>query len=55
MNGVYGSDTVTVNYVRFWFRRFSSGIFGVVENVDKTVGERIEVARHFSCLKSTKS
>ncbi|GFT09931.1 histone-lysine N-methyltransferase SETMAR [Trichonephila clavipes] len=44
VNGVYGADTVTANYVQFWFRRFRSGIFyvkaapctgrPVVENVD---------------------
>ncbi|GFW11456.1 histone-lysine N-methyltransferase SETMAR [Trichonephila clavipes] len=44
-NSVYGADTVTANYVQFWFRRFRSGIFAVkdalridrpaVENVDK--------------------
>ncbi|GFY30981.1 histone-lysine N-methyltransferase SETMAR [Trichonephila clavipes] len=44
-NGVYGADTVTANYVQFWFRRFRSGIFEVkdtlrtgrpvVENIDK--------------------
>ncbi|GFV48337.1 histone-lysine N-methyltransferase SETMAR [Trichonephila clavipes] len=51
-NGVYGADTVTANYVQFWFSRFHSGIFNVkdaprigrpiVENVDKTT-EIIEV------------
>ncbi|GFU17729.1 lama1 [Trichonephila clavipes] len=45
VNGVYGADTVTANYVQFWFRRFRSGIFDVkdalrtgrpvVKNVDK--------------------
>ncbi|KAL6420427.1 hypothetical protein ACFW04_014434 [Cataglyphis niger] len=50
VNGVYGSDTVTANYVQFWFRRFRSGIFDVkdaprtgrpvVKNVDK-IGEII--------------
>ncbi|GFX80209.1 histone-lysine N-methyltransferase SETMAR [Trichonephila clavipes] len=44
-NGVYGANTVTVNYVQFWFRRFRLGIFEVkdaprtgmpiVKNVDK--------------------
>ncbi|GFX81926.1 histone-lysine N-methyltransferase SETMAR [Trichonephila clavipes] len=29
VNGVYGADTVTANYVQFWFRRFRSGIFDV--------------------------
>ncbi|GFV95221.1 histone-lysine N-methyltransferase SETMAR [Trichonephila clavipes] len=24
-NGVYGANTVTVNYMQFWFRRFRSG------------------------------
>ncbi|GFW07545.1 histone-lysine N-methyltransferase SETMAR [Trichonephila clavipes] len=28
-NGVYGANTVTANYVQFWFRRFRSGIFDV--------------------------
>ncbi|GFS59384.1 histone-lysine N-methyltransferase SETMAR [Trichonephila clavipes] len=28
-NDVYGADTVTANYVQFWFRRFRSGIFDV--------------------------
>ncbi|GFY35070.1 hypothetical protein TNCV_5044451 [Trichonephila clavipes] len=45
VNGVYGADTVTANYVQFWFRRFCSGIFDakdaprtgrpIVENVDE--------------------
>jgi len=57
VNGVYGPDTVTTNYVQFWFRRFRSGIFDVkdaprtdrpvVENVDK-ITEMIEVDRHVS-------
>ncbi|GFT21312.1 histone-lysine N-methyltransferase SETMAR [Trichonephila clavipes] len=48
-------DTVTANYVQFWFRRFCSGIFNVkdasrtgrpvVENVDK-ITEITEVVRH---------
>ncbi|GFW43752.1 histone-lysine N-methyltransferase SETMAR [Trichonephila clavipes] len=56
-NGVYGADTVTANYVQFWFRRFRSGIFDakvaprtdrpVVENVDK-ITEIIEIDRHVS-------
>ncbi|GFU76252.1 hypothetical protein TNCV_527321 [Trichonephila clavipes] len=29
LSGVYGADTVTANYVQFWFRRFRSGIFVV--------------------------
>ncbi|GFV47221.1 histone-lysine N-methyltransferase SETMAR [Trichonephila clavipes] len=55
--GVYGVNTVTANYVQFWFRRFRSGIFDVkdaprtgrpvAENVDKTT-EIIEVDRHVS-------
>ncbi|GFU93108.1 histone-lysine N-methyltransferase SETMAR [Trichonephila clavipes] len=28
-NGVDGADTVTANYMQFWFRRFRSGIFDV--------------------------
>ncbi|GFV94001.1 histone-lysine N-methyltransferase SETMAR [Trichonephila clavipes] len=57
VNGVYGFDTVTANYVQFWFRRFRSGIFDVkdasrtgrhvVENVDK-IAEIIKVDRHVS-------
>ncbi|GFT97948.1 histone-lysine N-methyltransferase SETMAR [Trichonephila clavipes] len=57
MNGVYVADTVTANYVQFWFRRFRSGIFDfkgtpcisrpVIENVDNII-EIIEVDRHFS-------
>ncbi|GFX53360.1 histone-lysine N-methyltransferase SETMAR [Trichonephila clavipes] len=43
--GVYGDDTVTANYVKFWFCRFRSAIFDVkvapstgrpvIENVNK--------------------
>ncbi|GFW26257.1 afadin [Trichonephila clavipes] len=54
---VTGADTVTANYVQFWFRRFRSGIFDVkdaprkgrlvVENVDK-ITKIIEVDRHNS-------
>ncbi|GFX93864.1 histone-lysine N-methyltransferase SETMAR [Trichonephila clavipes] len=56
-NGVYDSDTVTANYVQFWFYRFHSGIFDVkdaphtgrpvVENFDK-ITEIIEVDRYVS-------
>ncbi|GFV37268.1 histone-lysine N-methyltransferase SETMAR [Trichonephila clavipes] len=56
-NGVYGPDTVTANYMQFWFRRFRSGIFDVkdaprtgrpvVEYVDK-ITEISEVDRHVS-------
>ncbi|GFU57478.1 histone-lysine N-methyltransferase SETMAR [Trichonephila clavipes] len=52
-----GANTVTANYVQFWFRRFRSGTFDVkdasrtgrpvVENVDK-IKEIIEVDRHVS-------
>ncbi|GFS73778.1 histone-lysine N-methyltransferase SETMAR [Trichonephila clavipes] len=52
-----GSDSVTANYVQFWFRRLRSGIFDVkdvphtgrsiVENVGK-INEIIEVDRHVS-------
>ncbi|GFV42089.1 histone-lysine N-methyltransferase SETMAR [Trichonephila clavipes] len=58
VNDIYSADTVTVNYVQFWFRRFRSGTFDVkdaprtgrpvVENVDK-IAEIIEVDRHVSC------
>ncbi|GFY03385.1 histone-lysine N-methyltransferase SETMAR [Trichonephila clavipes] len=61
-NGVYGPDTVTANYVQFWFRRFRLGIFDVkdapctgrpvVENVDK-ITEIIEVDRHVSSCSIT--
>ncbi|GFX41419.1 histone-lysine N-methyltransferase SETMAR [Trichonephila clavipes] len=57
LNGVYGADTVTVNYVQFWFRRFPSRIFDindvprigrpVVETVDK-ITEITEVEWHVS-------
>ncbi|GFX41451.1 retrovirus-related Pol polyprotein from type-1 retrotransposable element R1 [Trichonephila clavipes] len=56
-NYVYGTDTVTANYLQFWFRQFRSGIFDVkgasrtvrpvVENVDK-ITEIIEVDRPVS-------
>ncbi|GFS52434.1 histone-lysine N-methyltransferase SETMAR [Trichonephila clavipes] len=56
-NGVNDADTLTANYVQFWFRRFRSSIFDVkdapltgrpvVENVDK-ITEIIEVDRHVS-------
>ncbi|GFT00060.1 histone-lysine N-methyltransferase SETMAR [Trichonephila clavipes] len=56
-NGVYGANTVTANYVQFWFRRFRSDIFDVkdaprtgrpvVENVDK-ITEIIEIDRRVS-------
>ncbi|GFT02595.1 histone-lysine N-methyltransferase SETMAR [Trichonephila clavipes] len=29
VNSVYGADSVTANYVQFWFRRFRSRIFDV--------------------------
>ncbi|GFW82285.1 histone-lysine N-methyltransferase SETMAR [Trichonephila clavipes] len=54
---VNGADTVTANYVQFWFRRFRSGIFDVkgaprtgrpvVKNVDK-IPEIIDADRHVS-------
>ncbi|GFY24786.1 histone-lysine N-methyltransferase SETMAR [Trichonephila clavipes] len=57
VNGIYGADTITANYVQFWFRRFRSGIFDVkealrtdrpiIKNVDK-ITEIIEVDRHVS-------
>ncbi|GFV38264.1 histone-lysine N-methyltransferase SETMAR [Trichonephila clavipes] len=62
---VYGADTVTANYVQFWFRQFRSGIFdfkdalrtgrSFIENVDK-ITEIIEVNRHIKkapCLGAT--
>ncbi|GFW02648.1 histone-lysine N-methyltransferase SETMAR [Trichonephila clavipes] len=55
VNGVYGANTVTANYVQFWFCRFRSGICDVkdaqrtsrpiIKNVDK-ITEIIEVDRH---------
>ncbi|GFV64630.1 histone-lysine N-methyltransferase SETMAR [Trichonephila clavipes] len=55
LNGVHGGDSVTANYVQFWFHRFRSGIFDVkcaprtgrplVKNVDK-ITEIIDVDRH---------
>ncbi|GFW38033.1 histone-lysine N-methyltransferase SETMAR [Trichonephila clavipes] len=63
-NGVCGADTVTTNYVQFWFRRFRSGIFEfkdaprtgrlVIENVDK-ITEIIEVDRHVRVVVSPMS
>ncbi|GFX17395.1 histone-lysine N-methyltransferase SETMAR [Trichonephila clavipes] len=51
VNGVYGADTETANYVQFWFRRFHSSIFDVkapvIENADK-IKEIIEVDWHVS-------
>ncbi|GFW69067.1 histone-lysine N-methyltransferase SETMAR [Trichonephila clavipes] len=57
VNGVYGANTVTVNYGQFWFRRFRSGIFDVkifprtgrpvIENVNKII-EIIEVDPYVS-------
>lgn len=58
VNGVYGDDTVTENYVQFWFRRFRSGNFDVkdaprtgrpvvIESVDK-ITEIIEADGHVS-------
>ncbi|GFQ84919.1 histone-lysine N-methyltransferase SETMAR [Trichonephila clavata] len=44
VNGVYDLDTLTANYIQFWFRQFRSGM-PVVENVDK-ITEMIEVKRH---------
>ncbi|PRD20084.1 UNVERIFIED_CONTAM: Histone-lysine N-methyltransferase SETMAR [Trichonephila clavipes] len=45
---VNGADTVTANYLQFWFRRFRSGIFDrVFENIDK-ITEIIEGDRHVS-------
>ncbi|GFT73960.1 histone-lysine N-methyltransferase SETMAR [Trichonephila clavipes] len=59
VNGAYGANTVTANYVQFWLRRFRSGIFDVknatrssrlvVENVDK-ITEIIEVDRYVISL-----
>ncbi|GFV67949.1 histone-lysine N-methyltransferase SETMAR [Trichonephila clavipes] len=58
VNGVYGADTITANYVQFWLCRFRSCIFDVkdaprtgrpvIKNVDK-ITEIIEVDRHVSC------
>ncbi|GFU62874.1 histone-lysine N-methyltransferase SETMAR [Trichonephila clavipes] len=63
-NGVYGAHTVTANYVKFWFRRFRSGIFNVkdaprtgrpfVENVDR-ITEIIEVDWHVRVVASPRS
>ncbi|GFV70520.1 histone-lysine N-methyltransferase SETMAR [Trichonephila clavipes] len=53
-NGVYRANTVTTNYVQFWFRRFRSGIFDVkdaphtgrplIENIEK-ITEIIDIDR----------
>ncbi|GFT40427.1 histone-lysine N-methyltransferase SETMAR [Trichonephila clavipes] len=57
VNGVYGADTVTANYMQLLFHRFHSGTFDVkdasctgrpiVENVDK-ITEIIKVDRYVS-------
>ncbi|GFS59289.1 histone-lysine N-methyltransferase SETMAR [Trichonephila clavipes] len=57
VKGVYGADTVTANYVQFWFRRFRPLIFDdkgapracrpIVKNDDK-IPEIIDVDRHVS-------
>ncbi|GFU48986.1 histone-lysine N-methyltransferase SETMAR [Nephila pilipes] len=59
VNSVKGPNTVTANYVKFWFRQFRSGIFDVIdasctgrpvtENVDK-ITEIFEVNRHVISL-----
>ncbi|GFW41083.1 putative LOC100569746 [Trichonephila clavipes] len=46
MNNVYGPETVTDNYLLFWFRRYRSGT-PVFKNVDKNT-EMIKVDRHFN-------
>ncbi|GFV70487.1 histone-lysine N-methyltransferase SETMAR [Trichonephila clavipes] len=56
-NSVYDADTVTANYVQWWFRRFRSSIFGikdaphkggsVFKNVNKMI-KIIEVDRYVS-------
>ncbi|GFV38351.1 HTH_48 domain-containing protein [Trichonephila clavipes] len=61
VNGVYAADTVTANYLQFWFRQFRSGMFdvkvaphpgrSVIENVDKMT-EIIETDRHVQILNS---
>ncbi|GFW02180.1 histone-lysine N-methyltransferase SETMAR [Trichonephila clavipes] len=54
VHGVYGADTVTANYVQFWFRQFFSDIFDVKDAphtvrlvVDK-IAEIIELDRQVS-------
>ncbi|GFW66711.1 histone-lysine N-methyltransferase SETMAR [Trichonephila clavipes] len=57
VQGAYGADIVTANYVQFCFRQFRLGIFdvkdaphtgwSVVENVDK-ITEMVQVDRHVS-------
>ncbi|GFW85463.1 transposable element Tcb2 transposase [Trichonephila clavipes] len=46
VNGVNGPDTVTANYVQYWFHRFRS-CKTIVKNNDKITG-MIEVDRHVS-------
>ncbi|GFY24988.1 histone-lysine N-methyltransferase SETMAR [Trichonephila clavipes] len=43
-HGVYGADTVTANYLQFWFRRFCSGIFDVkhAPRTGKPVSENVD-------------
>ncbi|GFQ84892.1 hypothetical protein TNCT_732221 [Trichonephila clavata] len=46
VDGVYGPDIRTANYVQFWFHQFRSAML-TVENVDK-ITEMIEIDRHIS-------
>ncbi|GFX04227.1 histone-lysine N-methyltransferase SETMAR [Trichonephila clavipes] len=54
INGVYGANTVTANYVLLWFLRFCSDIFDVKDAartgrfVVKNVNKKIEVNRRVS-------
>lgn len=62
VNNVYGPDTVTLNHVQVWLRRFRYGNFdakdaprsgrAIVENIDKFM-EIVEADRHISIVSIT--
>ncbi|GFX00901.1 histone-lysine N-methyltransferase SETMAR [Trichonephila clavipes] len=58
VNGVYSADTVTANYVQFWFRRFRSGILDVKDAPHKgrpfgeNVGKITDVIQVDRCVNS---
>ncbi|GFV48191.1 histone-lysine N-methyltransferase SETMAR [Trichonephila clavipes] len=56
-NGVYGANTVTANYVQFWFRRFRSGIFDVKDapHTCRPVVDKITEIIEFDRLVSSRS
>ncbi|GFW32804.1 hypothetical protein TNCV_1773731 [Trichonephila clavipes] len=48
VNGVYGADTVTANYMQIWFRRFRLGIFDVkiAPRTGRPVIKNVGITRH---------